>query len=219
MPTAVIDCADWHLAQPLQPSPGTTLDFSGTRVRIAFAETVGGPAVASADTENGTLAFVPASGGALPYFAITLPVAGRSWRVSAPKRVFGDLRREPDPLNPATIEWLGRIELEIHPGSDSSGIAAKALRPVLLPVQPYGGALALGALQIGPQGAPSPASGLPPLPVDAATRDYTLGLIGGALAWVPTGEATETPGLLAFTSPTASSLLAAFPFGLPAGTA
>lgn len=180
MITVVTDTADWLLAQPLKPAPGTVLDFSGTPIRVAFSDVCGGPPIVTASTEDDTLRFVPASGAVLAHFVITLPVKRRTLRVSAPVRVLGDIERWPNPADRDQVEWLGRIHLEIHPGSASAGITRAGLSPVLLPVQPYGAPIAVDAMRIGPQGVPG---NLPPAPSDAATRTYTLALVAGVLAW------------------------------------
>ena len=181
--TAVIDTADWLLAIPVRAADGTSVDFSATPLSIDFRPINGGPVVCSASTAVGTLAFVAAT--TMPavdaYFRLDLRVAARTWTVSAPTAVYGDLKRHPDPLDPAREEWLGRVALTVHPGSDSAGITAVASTPILLPVQPYDGRILAAPLLVGPQGAPG---ALPALPADAGTVDYTLGLVGGALAWV-----------------------------------
>ncbi|WP_407529454.1 hypothetical protein [Methylobacterium oryzisoli] len=179
--TAVIDTADWPLAIPVRAADGTSVDFSTTPLSIGFRPINGGPVVTSASTAAGTLAFVAATSTVDAYFRLDLRVAARTWTVSAPTAVYGDLKRHPDPQNPASEEWLGRVALTVHPGSDSAGIATAASTPVLLPVQPYDGRIIAAPLLVGPQGAPG---ALPALPVDVATVDYTLGLVGGELAWV-----------------------------------
>lgn len=173
--TAVIDTADILLAQPITVAPGETIDFSGTALSIDFAPIRGGPVVMSASTADGTLAFV---GGATPYFRIDLPVAGRAWRVARPTAVRGDILRQPDPASPAQIEWLGRIDLIIHPGSDSSGIAGAAQAPVLIPAQPYDGRIVTAPMLIGPQGPPAyPA-------FDPLTDEgKALRIVGGVPTW------------------------------------
>ena len=180
MTTTVTDTTDWLLAVPLEAAPGTVLDFAGTRVRIAFAQARGGPPIATADTTDGTLSFVPAANGVPAYFAIDLRVSARELRVAAPLYVFGDLEREPDPLHPERKEWLGRIALCVVPGTGSAAIAQAGLRPVLTPAQPYGGRVAADPLLAGPQGA---LGALPPAPADAASKTYTLALVNGTLSW------------------------------------
>lgn len=179
--TAVIDTADILLAQPITVAPGETVDFSGTALSVDFTPIRGGPVVMSASTADGTLAFV---GGATPYFRIDLPVAGRTWRIERPTAVQGDILRQPDPSNPAQIEWLGRVALLVNPGSNSPALATSDRQGIRLrDVQPYDGRIVTAPMVVGPQGTPGTA-GLPPVPADAATRSYSLALVGGVLRWV-----------------------------------
>jgi len=173
--TAVIDTADILLAQPIAVRPGETIDFSGTALSVDFTPIRGGPVVMSASTADGTLAFV---GGDAPYFRIDLPVAGRTWRVERPTAVRGDILRRPDPMNPAQIEWLGRTELLVLPGSSSAAIALAAQAPVLLDAQPYDGRIATAPMLIGPQGSPAyPA-------FDPLTDEgKALRIVGGVPTW------------------------------------
>lgn len=150
-PTAVIDVADWLLAVPIQPVSGQTVDFSGTALSLALTPTFGGDPIAVASSEDGSLTFVP---GAVPYFAINLRVADRTWRVSRTTTIFGDILRHPDPTNPDHVEWLGRLTLRVNPGSNSTGIATPATSPVLIPAQPYEGRLVAAPVIVGPQGVP-----------------------------------------------------------------
>lgn len=180
--TAVIDTADWPLAVPLQPAAGRPIDFSGSTLTIALTPIFGGPVVAEASSADGSLTFVPASGAVPAYFALDLPVAGRAWRIGRPTTVAGDILRRPDPDGPA-VEWLGRVTLRVLPGSDSSAIAQAAPAPVLIDAQPYDGRIATAPMLVGPQGARGPIGNLPPLPVDAGTKTYTLIAVNGFLAW------------------------------------
>lgn len=165
--TAVIDTADILLAQPIAVRPGETIDFSGTALSVDFAPISGGGVVMSASTEDGTLAFV---GGEAPYFQIDLPVAGRTWRIARPTAVRGDILRRPDPANPAQIEWLGRVDLLVQPGSNSSAIALKAQAPILLDRQPYDGRIVTAPMVVGPQG-----------PIDRSYTDEQVALLQAQL--------------------------------------
>jgi hypothetical protein len=150
-PTPVIDTADWLLAVPVQTVAGQTVDFSGTVLSLALTPTFGGDPIAVASSEDGSLTFVP---GAVPYFAIDLRVADRTWRVSRTTTIFGDILRYPDPANSDHVEWLGRLALRVNPGSNSTGIATPATSPVLIPAQPYEGRLVATPVIVGPQGVP-----------------------------------------------------------------
>ena len=159
--TVVIDSADWLLAIPVRATDGSDVDFSATPLSIAFRPINGGSVVCEATTEDGMLEFVAAT--TMPavdaYCRVDLRVAARTWTVSAPTAVYGDLKRHPDPLNPLREEWLGRVALTVHPGSDSAGIAAVASTPILLPIQPYDGRIVAAPMLVGPQGAPGGAAG------------------------------------------------------------
>lgn len=173
-PTSVLDTADWLLAIPVKQASGEAIDFSGTALSLAFTPVFGGEPIATASSTDGSLSFVP---GLNPYFAVNLPVANRTWRVSAITTVFGDVLRQPDPLNHLLVEWLGREALRVHPGSNSSGIASAASSPVLIPAQPYDGRLVMTPLIVGPQGAP----GAPPF--GPSDEGKSLKIVNGSLAW------------------------------------
>lgn len=177
--TSVIDSADWLLAVPI--AAGSDLDLSDTPLTVALTPTLGGSPIATASSQNGTLTFVPASGEVGPYFAIDLRVKGRAWRIGRPTVVVGDIKRHPDPGDLDRTEWVGRVELMVHPGSDSSGIAANSFAPVLIPAQPYDARLLTNPVFLGPQGAPG--TMLPALPPDASTKTYRLSAVNGTLAW------------------------------------
>ncbi|AWN43178.1 hypothetical protein DK389_25125 [Methylobacterium durans] len=181
MLSSVIDTADWLLAVPIATLPGQDLDLSDTLLTVALTPTLGGAPIATASSEAGTLTFVPATDDVPPYFAIDLRVADRTWRIGRPTVVLGDIKRHPDPGNLARTEWVGRVELKVHPGSDSTGLAGGGYAPVLIPAQPYENRLVTAPLMIGPQGAPG---ALPALPPDASTKTYTLAAVNGALTWV-----------------------------------
>ncbi|KAB1079401.1 hypothetical protein [Methylobacterium soli] len=177
--TSVIDTADWRLAIPLQ-APGDPLDFSGTLLTIALTPILGGPPIATADSEAGTLAFMPASGAIPAYFALDLRVKDRTWRISAPTDVVGDVLRHPDPAFPAYIEWLGRVRLKVLPGSNSSGIAAAAgFSPVLIDAQPYDGRIVTAPMAFGPQGVPAYPAFDP-----IADEGKALRIVDGVPTWV-----------------------------------
>lgn len=136
----------------------------------------GGAPVATADSNDGSLVFVPASGSAPAYFTLDLPVAARTFRVKAVTAVAADILWHPDPNDPAPADWLGRVQFRVHPGSGSAGIALPAQAPVLIPAQPYEGRIATEPMVVGPQG-----------PVDRSyTDEQVADLIGGA----PTGRQT-----------------------------
>ncbi|KQP67590.1 hypothetical protein ASF52_19035 [Methylobacterium sp. Leaf112] len=174
--TAVIDTADILLAQPITVAPGETIDFSGTALTVDFASIRGGAVVMSASTADGTLAFV---GGAAPYFRIDLRVADRTWRIARPTSVRGDILRRPDPMNPAQVEWLGRIELRVLPGSISDAIILPAQSPVLIDAQPYDGRIVTAPMVMGPQGAPAYPAYDPIL-----DEGKTLRIVAGVPTWV-----------------------------------
>jgi hypothetical protein len=58
-------------------------------------------------------------------------------------------------FNPERIEWLGRIEFFVEPGSNSSGIATPARAPVLSSGQPYDGRIVTAPMIVGPQRPPA----------------------------------------------------------------
>lgn len=152
--TAVIDVADWHLAIPLKATSGT-LDFSDTLLTIALTPILGGDPIATANSEAGTLTFVPAAGLVPAYFALDLRVKDRTLRVGRPTHVVGDVLRHPDPLMPLYVEWVGRVSLTVLPGSNSTGIATPAFAPVLTDAQPYDARILTAPMVVGPQGAPA----------------------------------------------------------------
>jgi mRNA-degrading endonuclease toxin of MazEF toxin-antitoxin module len=231
MSLTLFDNAHWLFAQPVKPAPGTVLDFSGTRLEATFTSMFGGSAepvvVVSSDAADGQgkVTFVPASGNVGPYFLFDVPVTARNWRASLAQTVYADVLRAPDPSKPDDKFVLGRVEAKIYPGTGSAGIANPSQFPVLYPTQPYGGLPLSAAMLIGPQGEPGAGGGLPPLPPDADTVNYTLGLVGGALAWVVAGNVAPTPdpgtttGVLDFSDPANSGLLAAFLLAQPAAPA
>jgi hypothetical protein len=76
------------------------------------------------------------------------------------------------------VEWLGRIELLVLPGSSSEAIALAAQSPVLLDAQPYDGRIVTVPMLIGPQGPPAyPA-------FDSLTDEgKALRIVGGVPTW------------------------------------
>lgn len=154
--TSVTDTTDWLLAQPIA-STGD-LDLSATLLTATFRPIFGGDIIAEVSSEDGGLVFVPAVGNQPAYFAISVPVKGRTWRIGRPTSVKGDIERKPDPTNPDRVEWLGRIDFNVMPGTSSAGVANAVTNPVLVPAQPYDGRLVVGALYIGPQGTPGEAT-------------------------------------------------------------
>lgn len=215
MHTAVIDSADWLLAVPIKAAAGQGVDFSGTPLSVAFAPAFGGEPVATAQSSDGSLVFVPAAGSVPAHFTIDLPVTDRTWRTDAPVTVVGDILRTPQAGH---TEWLGRVAFVVHPGSASGSVARIGHGPVLLPAQPYDGRVSSAPLIVGPQGAPATGNGLPPLPPDAASKTYTLAAVSGVLAWVAAGSIgpDPTPGDLAPRLSLADprNLLALRPLGL-----
>lgn len=154
--TSVTDTTDWLLAQPIA-STGD-LDLSATLLTATFRPIFGGDIIAEVSSEDGGLVFVPAVGNQPAYFAISVPVKGRTWRIGRRTSVKGDIERRPDPTNPDRVEWLGRIDFNVEPGTSSAGVANAVTSPVLIPAQPYDGRLVVGALYIGPQGLPGEAT-------------------------------------------------------------
>ncbi len=147
----LLDTADWLVAVPVRQPAGQIIDFSDTLLTIALTPKTGGPSIATLTSEGDGITFIP---GAAPYFAITSYVEDRPWRTSKNTTLIGDILRHPDPARPARTEWLGRIEFDVEPGSNSPGVTAPIRNVVLNPVQPYGGRLIRVPLLVGPQGAP-----------------------------------------------------------------
>ena len=168
-PTSVLDTADWSLAIPLA-SPGP-LDFSGGRLKAAVTTVQGGAPIATATSDDGSLAFVPASGSRAAYFKVDLPVEGRTWRTKTVVSVAADILWYPDPNDPAPADWLGRVFFVVHPGTNSAGIALPAQAPVLIPAQPYEGRIATEPMVVGPQG-----------PIDRSYTDEKVAVLEGKLA-------------------------------------
>lgn len=186
--TSVIDSADWHLAVPLAAQPGEIVDFSGTLLTIALTPILGGEPIATADSDAGTLVFVPAAGNVPAYFALDLRVKDRTWRVGRPTKVVGDILRHPDPAFPLYIEWLGRVSLTVLPGSNSAGIGAPAFAPVLTDAQPYDARIVATPMLIGPQGA----SGAPTYQaVTVENNILAIDLNAGAYARAALSELAE----------------------------
>lgn len=218
-PTAVIDTADWRLAVPLK----TALDLTGSRLTAAMTRDFGGAPAASVDSADGSITWTPdPATGLTSSIVITVPKARRgTWLASQALTLIFDVHRTVEGSD--ADEHLGRSSLYVMPASDSAFVAQRrgGANPIL--AAPYGSAVLLPALQTGPQGRPGLA--LPPFPDDAATVNYTLSLVDGALVWTVAGAVVTPPdpgapvGVLDFSDPASSGLLTAFFLAQPAAPA
>jgi hypothetical protein len=155
----VTDTTDWLIAYHFLPSDD--LDLSGTLLRVEFRPVNGGEVVATASSEDGSLVFVPAGNGDPAYFALKIRAKDRAWRVARTTAIKGDVRRYPDPLNPDYVEAIARLDLTVHPGTNSPGVGSPAQNPVLVSINALQsrGANAALILAQGPrglQGGPGP---------------------------------------------------------------
>ncbi|WP_342106272.1 hypothetical protein [Methylobacterium sp. SI9] len=151
-PTAVIDTADWDIVVPLL-SP---FDPTGSRLEAAISPGMGGPAIATVSTDDGSLAWMLNQTGKAVAVNVHVPVAARDGWQAAQKTVLGfDFHRTV--VGSTKDEWFGAqtITFQVYPASDS---ALAMLGAGFL----YGGRPAASGkattppLQIGPQGPPGP---------------------------------------------------------------
>lgn len=149
--TAVIDTADWALIVPIRPP----LNLTGSRLRATLAPARGGPPACTIDSADGSISWVADASGVSDYLIIRAAKSLRgSWQATLPTSVFFDVHRSV--VGSAADEWLGRTNVLVLPGSDSSIVTQpQASGFVLIPGQPCTGVL-LPTLQTGPQGPPGP---------------------------------------------------------------